>query len=620
MNISQPDLKLVDLSQPKQAGPKTNSSKDTKDFLKHMQDYLTSKGAQDKTSAGTSSDAEINGNQSNANLTEDEKSKIELLKRSLSHFSKAGTLSKTGNASLEDGNAQLMDSIQALIASLNNLLQNNSNDEISISDPASSQDTMNLNGPKSMMDALNLILESMKSKLGADGDPNQNGIAGGDELKLLMNSLDAFMKEENTQKGSKTGDGNSDINNLMMQLLNKLNPGLDINALNTDDSSEVASTSGIGSNAATQELASKLMETLKADGAKNDLSKELGNEGSDMKTLVEELIGKLNSTVSKDSNVEDRLINNLNSIMNMVKSTVDKSDIKNLDTNLRAEYKEILSEINPAGDNPSAGSTGEDFKNKLVETLVLLTKDSLRDASKGNEAKGDTAAKFTKLFSGELNKENTLTVSSTSDQGPKSQTNDRKGTAGQMTLKDDKILNSVIGKNEDSKTSKVNTFISQLNSPKDNLQELSASEKPVISKVNLAQDIVKAVKFMNVNNLKELTVRIDPKELGEITIKLTMEEGNMKASISAHNKDAFNLLSSNVNDLKQSLESNNIKVQNVEINIYQDDTTFFSDSFNKGNRSRQDEGKKNNGSEEVTEINENFSDIINNDNNISALA
>ncbi len=93
----------------------------------------------------------------------------------------------------------------------------------------------------------------------------------------------------------------------------------------------------------------------------------------------------------------------------------------------------------------------------------------------------------------------------------------------------------------------------------------------------LEQDIVKNVKFMTLNDMKELTLKVVPKELGELSIKLIMESGVMKAKIFAVNKDTYNLIQNNSANIMEKLNENNIKIQNVEVSIYQEDTLFHKE-------------------------------------------
>ncbi|MCH4237310.1 MAG: flagellar hook-length control protein FliK, partial [Clostridium tyrobutyricum] len=81
-------------------------------------------------------------------------------------------------------------------------------------------------------------------------------------------------------------------------------------------------------------------------------------------------------------------------------------------------------------------------------------------------------------------------------------------------------------------------------------------------------------------------VKISPKELGNITINLVMEEGKMKAVITASNKDAYNILNSNIQDLSNKFQNSEIKIQNFSLNLYHEDTTFFKGE----GKNRQDQG------------------------------
>jgi flagellar hook-length control protein FliK len=62
-----------------------------------------------------------------------------------------------------------------------------------------------------------------------------------------------------------------------------------------------------------------------------------------------------------------------------------------------------------------------------------------------------------------------------------------------------------------------------------------------------------------------------------------MESGVIKASISAQNKDTYNLLNQNFQDISDKLKSMDIKIQSLDINIYEDSTFFSKDSNQKNN-------------------------------------
>ena len=150
--------------------------------------------------------------------------------------------------------------------------------------------------------------------------------------------------------------------------------------------------------------------------------------------------------------------------------------------------------------------------------------------------------------------------------------------------KEDKLLAKILGGNESASLNNQNTLINRLN-----VKSTEVIKEPmVVSKETMDTDIIKNVKFMMKNAVAELKVKIYPKELGEMTIKLLSEEGILKADIKAISKETYNLLNSNLNDIKKSLEQQNIKIHEVNIGLYSDDPTYH------GGESNQDEMFKNN--------------------------
>lgn len=192
------------------------------------------------------------------------------------------------------------------------------------------------------------------------------------------------------------------------------------------------------------------------------------------------------------------------------------------------------------------------------------------------------------------------------------------------TSKEDKLLKGLLEDKQQSAGEKINkavNFMSHLKNSTD-INELSSKEalgNLVINKNTMNADIIKSIKYMELNNVKDLTVKIMPKELGEVFIKLTMEGGIMKANIGATTKEAYNLLNSNMQLIEDKLQNSGIKVQELSLNIYNEDTTFFKQGNEKGKNSNPSKsGNKENLSsmDEIPEE-ENISTI---DGNVNILA
>ncbi|MBY6997862.1 flagellar hook-length control protein [Clostridium botulinum] len=192
------------------------------------------------------------------------------------------------------------------------------------------------------------------------------------------------------------------------------------------------------------------------------------------------------------------------------------------------------------------------------------------------------------------------------------------------TSKEDKLLKGLLEDKEQGTGEKINktvNFMSHLKNSMD-INELSSNEtlgKLVINKNTMNTDIIKSIKYMELNNVKDLTVKIMPKELGEVFIKLTMEGGIMKANIGATTKEAYNLLNSNMQLIEDKLQNSGIKVQELSLNIYNEDTTFFKQSSENGKNSNPSKSENKADLSSIDEIpeEENISTI---DGNVNILA
>jgi len=108
---------------------------------------------------------------------------------------------------------------------------------------------------------------------------------------------------------------------------------------------------------------------------------------------------------------------------------------------------------------------------------------------------------------------------------------------------------------------------------------------------------------MSNNGLKELTVKINPGNLGEITINLVEEDGTMKANLKANSKETAALLAQNLAEIKNHLSGQNIKITDVNIELYQEDTTFYSGEGLDSQFSKEQQKNSNTNNSENGEVN-----------------
>ncbi|HBG4564300.1 TPA: flagellar hook-length control protein FliK, partial [Clostridioides difficile] len=89
---------------------------------------------------------------------------------------------------------------------------------------------------------------------------------------------------------------------------------------------------------------------------------------------------------------------------------------------------------------------------------------------------------------------------------------------------------------------------------------------------NVMDDSIKAIKHMKTNDIQELTIKLRPKELGDMNIQLLKDGESMRAVVTVFNKDVFDSINKNIADLKQHLELTNVNIKDVSVQMHSDNT------------------------------------------------
>ncbi len=354
-------------------------------------------------------------------------------------------------------------------------------------------------------------------------------------------------------------------------LLNIISLVLNVININSDNSANGANNS-IEDFFKDMKNISKLLEKFinsKMPTEKQELSKEIlekiqsvlkSKETSNFhKSIIKTIYNKL---FKSELGSKDALVNNMSPV----------------EFELKSKLKNILTKVE--GKENFKSQTTNIFNNNTIKTSLQSSKDSLLDGQGKNENKSenDFLAKFVD--------------------------SDKKDSGEKI----DKAVN----------------FMSRFKT--EDTGSLTAKgdiENVVLNKDTINTDMIKTIKYMQTNSIKELSVKIMPKELGEVIIKLTMEGGIMKAHINASNKDAYNILNNNLSQIQEKLQANNLKVQDISLNIYNEDTTFFKEG---SNNSEDESNRQNNKNKETSskidslegsEAEENVSSL---DSNVNMLA
>lgn len=325
-----------------------------------------------------------------------------------------------------------------------------------------------------------------------------------------------------------------------------------------------------------------------------------------------------------DLNISSELINNNNS--NVLENI---NILENVNSN-------VIEEISlNSGENINIDSNEETLSNtanlpleEIVKTLNLeedkvVTKDNIDKIltvlcdKDGNEIKKDKFIEVVDSSKGESKKDTSQGVEML-----KMVFNIDKSNGEQKGEED--ILAKLMTMDED--TNKVKDYIVEdtpiftevLNSKNDVASNIISEVKPVaVSRETVATDVVSNVKYMVKNQVEQLTVKIYPKELGEITIKIISEDGIMKADIKSTSKETYTLLNSNMEEIKKHLSNESLIIKEVNIGLYEDTTYYsgqgfsneFNDERNKENYFVEDNDSINIHKEENEEISEEISNV-----------
>lgn len=327
---------------------------------------------------------------------------------------------------------------------------------------------------------------------------------------------------------------------------------------------------------------SQLFELLNINNSTTSIGKSLGDNTS---TSIGELLVN-----NQAINVEDLKKNNLS------------LDSTNKVVAIQEQFKNVIEKISKLTEQVVAKGENSEQLVSLKETLetiktVLQTVDGKVSNKDSTNNQNSTFKQIVAEINNNLTKIDETNTAQNNSSFNSNQSNNKSATKSDFIdtaskqvdnseeSSDDTVLNKIL--NTDNDNSKFSTIANRLTEFK-TIDNLPKVEAPVVNRFTMAEDIVKSVKYMQSNDMKELVVKVNPGTLGEITIKLVAQGETMKANLQVSSKDTYNLINSQ--EIKNALSNENIKVTEVNISLYNEDTTLyrnqsgFEDQSSKGNK------------------------------------
>ena len=111
------------------------------------------------------------------------------------------------------------------------------------------------------------------------------------------------------------------------------------------------------------------------------------------------------------------------------------------------------------------------------------------------------------------------------------------------------------------------TGMSNLRGLTERIEELVADRTDVETAENITKQVVNQVKLTMKNDVTSLQMQLYPEHLGRVSIQVVSKNGVLTAQIAAENEVAKAALESQLATLKESFDSQGIKVQSVEVMV-----------------------------------------------------
>lgn len=123
-------------------------------------------------------------------------------------------------------------------------------------------------------------------------------------------------------------------------------------------------------------------------------------------------------------------------------------------------------------------------------------------------------------------------------------------------------------------------------------------DSPVADRI--LNQIVNQIKLYAKPDMTSLTMQLEPENLGKVSISIASKAGMIVAQIGAQNMVAKEAIESQINVLKDNLNSQGVKVEDIEVVI---ESHGFEENLNKGNETKDNPQKQKNKNISKKELN-----------------
>lgn len=372
-----------------------------------------------------------------------------------------------------------------------------------------------------------------------------------------------------------------------------------------------------------------IMELLQGLLSNIKLYKEISNTECEDESKKKDLLKEIDSLLTNIKN-QKMDINSNNEKQNQLIDSINDEFLENVDLNFNLDFKTIfnkkkdedligLDKVINLDNNLSDDLKSDKMSKKTGEKIDNILKNVSLEESKNKKLNLESiSSKVTSDQKNMIDELDNQVKSLKSYEELNVSTNSNKSNVLDLKPKEEdkdlNVLENILDKNANVFSQVSNkTFIQESNANK-NIPTVT------IRANQMADDFIKMVKYLKNNNIEEIKVNINPKELGDMTIKLMKDSEATKVFINVSKEDTFHMLSKNIGDINKHLFDLGIKSKDVVVTMKSNGENFFSDNLNQQFNKREESRKqKRNNTKQVSSIEE-FEEVDNLQQNVNILA
>lgn len=183
-------------------------------------------------------------------------------------------------------------------------------------------------------------------------------------------------------------------------------------------------------------------------------------------------------------------------------------------------------------------------------------------------------------------------------------------TTEEGSLDTGKLLKALEGKGKNQDNSSLMNMNLMQNHASGEVNGITTKEVNIFSNKDIVDVVVENFKTLRLPGRCEMTIKLNPKELGEITIKLVLEKGQISAAVTANKRETVAILQSNINTLMDQLKESGTDIQHIAINLSQEQNGEEARRGYKREDENQEDDEFENIFDDISEENEFINSLI----------